>query len=200
MALPEQLFYTTGDPNLMYDARTRNYDVIRPDDVEAFAHAFVSNAKETHEKTEAALNPAVDRFGDVSEEDKDAVKDALDTFLRLYSFLSQVVTFTDLELEKLYVYGRALQLKLREDRAAKLDISDKVELTHLRTEVTWEGDIEIDPIHEVEQFWGNRPMSEDAQEALTTRHQPSPAWSTPLGITSSMPSRRSPSPRCSSTR
>lgn len=154
----------------MYDARTRigNYDVIRPDGVEAFAHAFVSNAKDAHEKTEAALNPAVDRFGDLSDDDQDAFRDALDTFLRLYSFLSQVVSFTDLELEKLYVYGRALQLKLREDRAAKLDISDKVELTHLRTEVTWEGDAGVNvPVHTQTQFWGNRPLSEDAEEALS---------------------------------
>ncbi len=78
-----------------------------------------------------------------------------------------MVTFTDLELEKLYVYGGPSQMKLRDDRAARLDISDKVELTHLRTEITWEGDAGVEEaIHEVTQFWGNRPLSEDAQEAL----------------------------------
>ena len=31
----------------------------------------------------------------------------LDDFVRLYAFLSQIVTFTDADLEKSYVYGRA---------------------------------------------------------------------------------------------
>jgi hypothetical protein len=71
-------------------------------------------------------------------------------------------------LEKLYVYGRALRLKLRDDRGGRLDISDKVELTHLRTDLTWEGDAGVDePIHEQQQFWDGRKLSEEAQEALS---------------------------------
>jgi type I restriction enzyme R subunit len=158
------------EPNLMYDARTEmeRHDVIRDADVEAFALAFVSRANDAHEKTEAALNPAVDRFEDLDEDDRDSFKDALDRFLRLYSFLAQVVDFTDVGLEKLFVYGRALQLKIREERASSIDVSDKVGLTHLRTEVTWSGDAGVDePITEVTQFWGNRPLSEEALEALS---------------------------------
>ena len=131
------------DPNLMYDARTvvQSFDVIRRDDVDAFATAFVSDAKDTHVKTEAALNPAVDRYTALDEDDQDDFKEALDTFIRVYSFLSQVVTFTDLAMEKLYIYSRALKLKIRDEAGERLDVSDKVELTHLRTEMTWEGDV-----------------------------------------------------------
>ena len=157
------------NPNEMYDARTalNTVDVIRPDDVDAYAIAFVSTNRDAHEKTEAALNPAVDRFAGLDEDTQESFRDNLDRFVRMYSFLAQVVTFTDLALEKLYVYGRALQLKLRQEGGARLDISDKVELTHLKTELTWEGTGEVEAEHEQTQFWGTRPLTEDAEEALS---------------------------------
>lgn len=166
----EHAYAAPTDPNLMYDARTEldRHDVIRPEDVEAFARAFAASDARTHGLTEAALNPAVDRFEKLEEEDQEHFKANLEKFVRVYSFLSQVVTFTDLSLEKLYVYGRALRLKLRDDRGGRLDISDKVELTHLRTDLTWQGDARVEePVHEQTQFWDGRPMSEEAQEALS---------------------------------
>ena len=95
----EHAYAAPTDPNLMYDARTEldRHDVIRPDEMEAFA---ASNAQ-THELTEAALNPAVDRFNGLDEDDQEDFKSNLETFVRGYSFLSQMVTFTDLGLEKL---------------------------------------------------------------------------------------------------
>lgn len=159
------------DPNLMYDARTEleQYDVIRPEEVDAYAVAFVSGAKTAHEKTEAALSPAVDRFGGLDEEQQDTFREVLDRFLRLHAFLSQVVTFTDLALEKLAVYARALQLKLVQEGGAGIDISDKIVLSHLKTEVTWEGDASVEePESEADTFWGGRgPQSDAAQEHLS---------------------------------
>ena len=167
----EHAYATPTDPNMMYDARTdiQRHDVIRPDDLEAFARAFAASDHQTHEKTEAALNPAVDRFEDLAEDEQEEFKEALERFVRIYGFLSQVVTFTDVDLEKLYIYGRALRLKLRDDRGGRLDVSDKVELTHLRTELILE-DVDIgvtEPVYDQEQFWGGRPLSEEAQEALS---------------------------------
>lgn len=160
------------DPNLMSDTRDklRAVDVIRPDDVTAFAEAFVSDSAQAHALTEAALNPAVDRFsGNLDEDQQEAFRDDLRRFTRVYAFLSQVATWTDLDLEQWYIYCRALSLKLKNYRSDEgINVSDKVELTHLRALVSWEGDAGVEePVTEVEQMWGDRVMTDDEREALS---------------------------------
>lgn len=159
------------DPNLMTDTRDRlrAVDVIRQDDVDAFADAFVSGGDDAYQLTEAALNPAVDRFKEnLDEEAQEEYRDDLRTFTRLHSFLSQVATWTDLDLEKWYIYCRALLLKLKDHRGSAIDVSDQVELTHLHAQLSWQGDAGVDkPVGEVEQIWGSRAMTDEEREALS---------------------------------
>jgi type I restriction enzyme R subunit len=69
---------------------------------------------------------------------------ALTAYVRLYSFLSQVMPFADPDLERLYTYGRFLELKLPVDpRKAPLKISDAAVLTHYRIEKIEEGKIAL---------------------------------------------------------
>lgn len=60
------------------------------------------------------------------------LKDAVDQFIRAYSFLAQVIPFTDPDLEQLYVYVKALRLLLRDAATDGLDLGDELALTHLR--------------------------------------------------------------------
>ena len=60
------------------------------------------------------LDPAVERFQALDEEDRLGFKDALDKFVRTYSFLSQVVSFGDSKLERDYLYCRALASVIRQ--------------------------------------------------------------------------------------
>ena len=58
------------------------------------------------------LEPAVDRFKALDEEKQDEFRVALGAYVRLYAFLSQILPFTDPDLEKLYTFGRFLELRL----------------------------------------------------------------------------------------
>lgn len=65
--------------------------------------------------------------------------------MRKYGFLSQVMAFTDPELERLYLFGKHLLNRLPhrvDDRA--LDIGE-VDLTHLRVDRTGQHDLRLDP-------------------------------------------------------
>ena len=98
-----------------------------------------------HAKVYAALDPAVERFWALGEEDRLAFKDALDKFVRTYSFLSQVVSFGEPKLERDYIYCRALASRLRDAASAeRLDLGSEVELSHLKTELTYEGRLQAD--------------------------------------------------------
>jgi type I restriction enzyme, R subunit len=135
------------DPNLLWDTRRRldQYDLLRPDEIEATVTVLVTIIDpKDHGKVYALLDPAVERFKALDEEDRLAFKDALDKFVRTYSFLSQIVNFGDSKLERDYLYCRSLAPKLRDETTIeKLDLGTEVELTHLRTEITSEGSLTL---------------------------------------------------------
>jgi type I restriction enzyme R subunit len=136
------------DPNLLYDTRRRldDFDVLRVEEVEATVALLLTQPElKTHGEVYALLDHAVERFKALSEEDRLGFKDALDKFVRTYSFLSQVVAFGDSKLERDYVYCRALAAKLRDQTTVQsLDLGEEVELTHLKTAMTFEGSLSLD--------------------------------------------------------
>ena len=80
------------------------------------------------------------------------LKALLNDLIRLYSFISQVVTFNDDELEKLYAFGRMLARKLPADKKERLplEVTDQIDLDALRIQKINEGSISIhkgDEIH-----------------------------------------------------
>jgi type I restriction enzyme R subunit len=102
------------DPNLLHDLQGQmaDFHFYGTDDVERFASIYF-DPKATQDKLFAALAPVVDRYKAAEEEEqrKDFRKTVND-YVRLYAFLSQVITFTDAELEKLHVFGRLLLRRL----------------------------------------------------------------------------------------
>ena len=135
------------DPNLLYDTyrRVTEFDVVRLEEVEpAVAALLAMRAKEDHGLVYSLLDPAAERFHAMNSEDRTAFKDALDKFVRTYSFLSQVVTFGDNKLERDYLYCRALASLLRTaNTVERLDLGSAVELTHLRHEASFSGALEL---------------------------------------------------------
>ena len=132
------------DPNLLYDTRHQldPYGVIWPDEVEKTVALLIGNGK-NHGRVHAALTPAIDRFHGLDEDDQNTFRDALARFLRTYSFLSQIVEFTDSKLEADFLYGKALSAFIRPAGETGLDLGAEIELTYLRTEKTFAGSIEL---------------------------------------------------------
>lgn len=162
------------DPNLLWDTRRRldQYDVLRPDEVEATVTLLLRiTGPKDHGRVYALLDPAVERFRVLEEEDRLGFKDALNKFIRTYSFLSQIVSFGDSQLERDYVYCRALASKLRDEATIeRLDLGTEVELTHLRSEVTFEGSLALTAdTAEVKSVFGDAGggRNEPAIEALS---------------------------------
>jgi type I restriction enzyme R subunit len=136
------------DPNLLYDVAARLLALQVLDDSEARAVAAViadrTRQVRDHGLVYALLAPAVERFKAKLPDDQAEVRDALDQYIRAYSFLSQVVDFGDVALEALYLASRALIALLPTDGGGRLDLGSDVELTHLRLEKTSDGDIAPD--------------------------------------------------------
>ncbi|MHB8717743.1 MAG: type I restriction endonuclease subunit R [Candidatus Dormibacteria bacterium] len=137
------------DPNLLTDTRERldEFDVLRADEIASVLPALlkIGLTPQSHGEVYSRIAPARERFLALSEEDRLAFRDALTKFVRIYSFLSQVVAIGSTALERDYVYCRALANYLRDATVSeRLDLGTEVELTHLRSEVTFEGSLGLE--------------------------------------------------------
>ncbi len=138
------------DPNLLFDTRRalEVYGVLRTDEIAAVVALLLApdGTAVRHRDTErvhAALTPAIDRVGALDDDERDRFVDDLGRFVRIYSFLSQIVPFTDRTLERDYVFCRALAAFVRRDAAEAVDLGSDVELTHLRVEERFDGSISL---------------------------------------------------------
>jgi len=118
-------------------------------EVEAFARVFYKptdrQVSADHAHMQRHLQPAVDRFKVIKEDDKrTAFRDKLSGYVKVYAFLSQIVPYADRDLEMLYSFGRFLLPHLplgHDDTVVKL--GDEVELQYYRLQRVFSGAIEV---------------------------------------------------------
>ncbi len=162
------------DPNLLHDLADRLYalQVLGDSEARAVAAVIADRTKNVgdHGLVHALLAPAVERFTKKNPDEQFEVRGALDQYVRVYSFLSQVVDFGDVALEALYLASRALSALLPADGGGRLDLGSDVELTHLKLEKTSEGD--IGPEHGIGElksiYSGEGKQAEEDVEHLST--------------------------------
>src|SRR5712692_7312220 len=110
--------------------------------------------KGTQDKLYAVLAPVVDRYQEALDEEKADFKGHLTDYVRLYAFLSQIITFVDIDLEKLYVFGRLLLRKLPTSlERLPIEIQQNIDIESYRIMQTSKGKItlprgvtEVEPI------------------------------------------------------
>ncbi|MBC7569660.1 MAG: type I restriction endonuclease subunit R, partial [Spirosoma sp.] len=125
------------DPNLLYDLKTKldGYQVYWQSEQDGFCKVYFDPRSTTRdqERLYAFVKPATHRYEALAEEEQDEFKRQLSQWLRLYAFLSQIIPFQDVALEKLFVYGKYLSLKLpRQDLSERLKLNDEVAMEYYR--------------------------------------------------------------------
>ncbi len=146
------------DPQRLYDLQHELAEahVFTESEVNGFAEVFFQLPHNVNPSSHAKLNgwvdPAVDRFKAMGENDdervelQEAFRSRLVAYRNLYSFLGQVVPFTDPHLEKVYAFGRMLLRKLpRPESGGPLDLDDDVVLASLKLKKDAEGDLILRP-------------------------------------------------------
>jgi type I restriction enzyme R subunit len=160
------------DPNLLWDTHRIFLDspVIRDEEIEpAVSELLAGRRVSNHAKVYAALDPALARFEVLTKEDQDDFRDVIGRYVSIYGFIAQIVNFTDRNLERDYIYARALEARLPRRDAEGIDIGAEVKLTHLRTEQTFEGSLELVGEGDVKAVYsGKGPQHEADRENLST--------------------------------
>ncbi|MDQ3933270.1 MAG: DEAD/DEAH box helicase family protein [Actinomycetota bacterium] len=138
----EQTRALPTDPNELYSAREQLlvFGIVREEEERAFAAALLGAGPAAHAVLYVQLEPAKERFESLDEQDRREFHAAAAKFCDLYSFLAQAIGFTDVRLERTYLYARALQRVLPRERTRGLDLGDSLQLTHLRIQAGAETD------------------------------------------------------------
>ena len=134
------------DPNLLYEVQTRlkTYPVFTDEDVDAFGAVFFQPSS-TQAQLYAALASSVQRFSELQGDERQDFRGEVTDYLRLYSFLAQMITFLDADLEKLYVFARHLRRLLRVDREElPLGIQQNIDMESYRIQQTASGKVALE--------------------------------------------------------
>lgn len=127
------------DSNILYTLQRRidEPNILDPAEVERGVNAILTGGTKGSAELNAAIDPAVDRFEALDDEDEqEGFRTALRDFCRTYAFLAQIMPFTDSALERLYYYGKYLLTRLpTTDAGGAIHLDGSVILTHLRTEL-----------------------------------------------------------------
>ena len=139
----QQYYQTTTlaaetDPNRLYDLQRQleGFDLYDAGTIDQFCHIFYESSQ-PDELLQGLLDGVVERWSALEIDDREAFRSTLQSYIRLYGYISQLITFNDVALEKLYIFGRSLNKKLPKREHPDLqDVLESVDLDSFRVQKT----------------------------------------------------------------
>jgi len=135
------------DPNSLYDVinKVDLFGAIYKNDIQAYAKLFFKKG-DHKEKLQPILNEVVSRYNSTLNEDQQiSFKAAIKDYVRLYRFLSQIITFTDVELEKYYVFLSDLFKKLpASNHSLPTEVLEEVDLDSYKLQHQFTTDLTLE--------------------------------------------------------
>ncbi len=123
-------------------------------EVEEFAKVFYKplgqQKRGDHAALQKHLQSAVERYKQLEhDEDRDKFRDKLKAYVRLYAFVTQLISYTDQEQEMLYSFGRFLLPHIHPSDSRDAYPEKDVELQYYRLQKVMEGSIDLSDGEEV---------------------------------------------------
>ncbi len=145
-----QPYYTTTvlseatDPNLLHDLHRDiyNFKLFHEAEVEEFVLRYFQGASPS--SLNSLLDTVVGRFLQLLPAEQEDLRTKVNDYVRKYSFISQIITFTDTGLEKLYQFLRFLNKKLPINKERlPIDVLESVDMESYKVVKTKEAAIEL---------------------------------------------------------
>ena len=139
----QQYYQTTTlieetDPNRLYDLQYQleNFAIYDEETLNQFCAVFY-DPDQPDELLQGILDGVVKQWRELERDDREQFRSTLQSYIRLYGYISQLITFTDVALEKLYVFGRTLNKKLpKREHPDPSDVLASVDLDSFRVQKT----------------------------------------------------------------
>ena len=126
------------DPNRLYDLQSQldGFDLYDEDTIDRFCRIFYGS-NEPDEFLQGILDRVVEKWSELEMNEREEFRSTTQSYIRLYGYISQLITFTDVALEKLYIFGRSLNKKLpKRDHPDLQDVLASVDLDSFRLQRT----------------------------------------------------------------
>lgn len=141
------------DPDRLYDLihDIEGFQLYSVRQLDAFCEEFFANSE-----SDAKLHPIIDAVVDayrnqLKEDEQDAFKSKIQSFIRLYGYITQIAKFGELHWEKSFLFLRFLNKKLPKGKGTSVQVNDVVDLHSLRLEKKGETSVKlIDKVGEIE--------------------------------------------------
>lgn len=135
-----------SDPNKLHDLQgeLEAFGIYTEANLKEFAEIFL-NPHADLEHLQPILDQCVTVWNEKTEEEREDFRVKLQSYVRLYGFLSQIITFESIDLESLYIFAKALHRKLPK-RTGELptEVLDAVDLDSFRIQKTFEASIALE--------------------------------------------------------
>ena len=137
----QQYYQTTTlpketDPNRLYDLQSllEGFDLYEAETVDRFCDVFY-DPDQPDELLQGVLDSVVEQWSALEENDREEFRSTLQSYIRLYGYISQLITFTDVALEKLYIFSHSLNKKLPKREHSDLQgLLESVDLDSFRVQ------------------------------------------------------------------
>lgn len=130
--------------NLKYEIEKS--DVFSNDDIAYFIEMFIRKKVKSEVLSPFFRNIVDERYMTLSVEDKDKFRKNINKYVRQYSFISQILTFIDTDLEKFYLFSKLLFKYLPYEKdTLPLEVTQMVDMDKFRIQEEQNGAIILKP-------------------------------------------------------
>jgi len=154
--------------NLKYEIE--KFDVFTQDDVKHFIEMFVRKKVKSEVLSPLFKKIVDENYLPLSDEDKDKFRKNVNKYVRQYSFISQIITFIDTDLEKFYLFTKLLFKYLPYERETlPLEVIQMVNMDKFKIQEEENGSIILNPedaILDNPQGDGHKGKQEEPKEIL----------------------------------
>ena len=133
------------DPDKLYQMlyEIEQYNLFTQYQIDEFCKEFYS-ISESDEKLHPIIDTVVDTYNErLNEEEQDEFKSKIQSFIRMYSYISQISSFGEVKWEKSYVFLRFLNKKLPKKESERVSVVDSVDLDSLRIQMMGETNLSL---------------------------------------------------------
>lgn len=146
-----QPYYTTTilseatDPNILHDLQRDilSFKMFIEQEVDTFVEYYFGNSKPS--VLNSFLDEIVKRYQTYLPEEKNEFKEKISDFVRKYSFVSQIISFEDTSLEKLFIFLKFLKKKLPvEKQELPYEVLENIDIDSYKIVKKRSGKIELE--------------------------------------------------------
>lgn len=160
------------DPQKLYNLKyeIEKADVFTPEEVTLFIEMFIRRKVKSEVLSPFFKKIVDEKYIPLAPEEKDKFRKSINKYVRQYSFISQIITFIDTDLEKFYLFTKLLFKYLPyEKETLPLEVTQMVDMDKFKIQEEENGSILLKPedaILENPQGDGHKGKRQDPKDVL----------------------------------